>query len=95
MKFYGSINLTRILAEAKKNNKAFFRSEKGIIYCNINIYTNDEPDQFGNHLAIVAYPGKDNKDDKFYLGNCKRSEPASKDLSADDLPDLEEDGMPF
>ena len=40
----GSINLTKLNNLARAANKAFSKSKNGDIYCNINVWLNDEAD---------------------------------------------------
>lgn len=73
--FYGSVNLTLLIAEAKKKHSAFTKHDNGNIYCNITVWLNDDVDKFGNIMSIQINPTKDRKevDGKPYIGNCKIS----------------------
>ena len=63
-----SINLSKLIEEAKKGNKAFSKSEKtGDIYLNANLYFNEERDKYGNDASFRSW-NKD-KEDLFYFGN--------------------------
>lgn len=91
--FYGSICLTDILEKAKEKHSSFIKAQNGKIYININVWENETEDKFGNSMSIQLNPSKDMKDkeEKFYIGNCKKSEGAKpitdKDITAiDDLP---------
>jgi hypothetical protein len=95
--FYGSICITDLLEQAKVKHSAFSKGTNGKIYCNVNIWLNDEEDKFGNIVSAQLNPTKERKDidAKIYIGNFKKSEGA-KPLSdndtktfvaiADDLP---------
>ena len=69
-KYWGSINLDEIKNAIQGGIKPF-EGKKGK-YLEVNVWVNEEPDQFGNSLSIQCY----NKDTKqaTYLGNLKLSE---------------------
>ena len=69
-KYWGSMNLNAI-KEAIEGGVTPFEGKKGK-YLDIQVWVNDEPDQFGNHLSISVY----NKETKqaTYLGNLKLSD---------------------
>ena len=88
-KFWGSINLDAI-KDAIAGGVKPYEGKKGK-YLEVNVWVNDEPDQFGNSCSIQVY----NKDTKqaTYLGNLKKSEfngaPAGQPAAApDNGPDL-------
>ena len=66
--YLGSIDLNKInksdIVTKDKNGNPFTNGAK---YLNVSIWVNDEPDQYGNHLAVKA-GGKDNS---YYVGNAK------------------------
>ncbi len=68
-KYWGSINLNEIKNAIESGIKPF-EGKKGK-YLDVQVYVNDEPDQFGNSLSISCY----NKETKqaTYLGNLKLS----------------------
>lgn len=71
----GSICLTDLLEHAKKGHSAFSKSEKnGKIYLNFKMWTNDEPDQFGNDSSLLLNSKKDKQEaeGKIYIGNAKK-----------------------
>lgn len=96
--FYGSLDITSILENAKKKHSAFVKADNGKIYMNINIWLNDEKDKFGNSVSVLLNSSKESRDaeGKIYIGNAKeseRKEPApinDNDLNSisgpDDLP---------
>jgi hypothetical protein len=94
---YGSIDFTKLLELAKLGNKAFSRSEKnGKIYMNLNIWINDEKDQFDNNASIQTSFKDATKEEKHYFGNLKFSEMkgnAELKENATDIP--EPDDLPF
>ncbi|WP_322970303.1 hypothetical protein [Faecalibacter sp. LW9] len=94
--YYGSIDFSKLLEEAKKGNKAFSRAQNGKIYLNLNVWINDEKDQYGNDASIQSTFKDAKKEDKFYFGNLKASEPSLKPLEAGakDIP-TDEDDLPF
>jgi len=92
--YYGSIDFSKLLEQAKAGSKAFTKSEKnGRIYLNVDVYVKDEVDQYGNIASIRGTFKGAQKEDKFYFSNLKESSPfveAQPELneipSADDLP---------
>lgn len=78
--YYGSINISDILDHAKELHSAFNKSQKnGKVYANISVWLNDEPDKYGNIMAIKLAATKealekDEEQGKIYIGNCKESE---------------------
>ena len=87
-KYWGSINLDAI-KEAIQGGVQPFEGKKGK-YLEVNVWVNDEPDQFGNSCSIQVY----NKETKqaTYLGNLKLSEfnamPAGAAPAKSNEPDL-------
>jgi hypothetical protein len=73
--FFGSVCLTDLINQAKRGHSSFTKAQNGKIYCNITVWLNEEEDKFGNVMSIQANSSKEmaGKEDKFYLGNCKRS----------------------
>ena len=69
-KYWGSMNLNAI-KDAIEGGVVPFEGKKGK-YLEINVWVNDEPDQFGNSLSIQVY----NKETKqaTYLANLKLSD---------------------
>ena len=69
-KFWGSINLDEIKNAIAGGVKPF-EGKKGK-YLEVNVWVNEQPDQFGNSCSIQVY----NKDTKqaTYLGNLKKSD---------------------
>lgn len=95
--FTGSISLTKLLAEAKKPHSAFYTGKDSNKYCNIKIWVNDEPDQFGNHVSIQLNGKKDTEDYKVYLGNLKSFEQKEPEqFTQKDAADIPvDDDLPF
>jgi len=91
--FYGSINFTKLIEEAKKGNKAFTKTENGTIYLNTRIWVNDEPDQYGNIASLQSNFKGAQKEDKFYFGNLKKSTHTEQNVSSNDIPNT--DSLPF
>lgn len=89
--FYGSICLTDLVEQAKQRHSAFSKAKNGKIYGSVNVWLNDEKDEFGNVMSIQLVPQKEKKDieKKVYIGNCKESDgpkPIS-DKDASSIPD--------
>ena len=98
--YYGSICLTDLIEKAKQAHSSFTKAQNGKIYCNVTVWLNEEVDKYGNSMSIQANPHKDKKDkeERFYLGNCKKSEYKEPEpLTQKDKTFLEsvDDGLPF
>ena len=91
--FYGSIDFSKLLEQAKAGNKAFSKSENGKIYLNVRVYVNDEVDKFGNIASFQSNFKGATKEDKFYFGNLKESTPMQQPVQANDVPSV--DDLPF
>ena len=65
-KYWGSMNLNAI-KDAIEGGVVPFEGKKGK-YLEINVWVNDEPDQFGNSLSIQVY----NKDCLLYTSPSPR-----------------------
>ena|ERR1700734_2535937 len=74
--YYGSICITDIMTMLNKRHSAFTKGNNGKIYCNISVWVNDIPDQYGNSMALLLSSKKENKEreGKQYIGNCKKSD---------------------
>lgn len=90
--FYGSINLSELLAKAQAKHSGFTKAQNGAIYANISVWLNDNLDKFGNIMSIQVNPSKEMKDKetKFYIGNCKMSD-GPKGVSDRDVTGLNVD----
>lgn len=79
---------------AKLDKKRFFAGKNGAIYCDLVLFENDEPDQFGNDFSVKQSQTKEERasGEKLpYVGNAKTigtsrpsrpSEPARRQESA-------------
>lgn len=101
--FYGSLCVSDLIEEFKKKHSAFEKGKNGKIYAKVNVWLNDNEDDYGNILSIQLNPTKEMRDidRKVYVGNCKKSEfevkpPSDKDR-ANIAKDFEnaDDGLPF
>ncbi len=97
--FSGSICLSDLIDNAKKQHSAFNKGKNGKIYANVAIWLNDEPDQFGNHISVQISSKKElrEQEGKIYVGNAKlfereAPEPLS-DNDAEYIPDASD--LPF
>lgn len=74
--YYGSICITDLMAKLNEKHSAFTKGNNGKIYCNISVWVNPIPDQYGNSMSILLSGKKEYKDQegKSYIGNCKKSE---------------------
>jgi hypothetical protein len=91
--YYGSIDFSKLIEQAKSGNKAFSKSENGKIYLNVRMYVNDEVDKFGNVASFQSNFKGATKEDKFYFGNMKESTPIENKVDVVDIPDF--DVLPF
>ena len=92
--FYGSIDFSKLIEQAKAGHKAFSKSEKnGKIYLNVDVYVKDEVDQFGNIASIRGTFKGATKEDKFYFANLKESQFNEQKVEASDVDGL--DDLPF
>jgi len=71
---YGSIDFSKLLELAKKGDKAFSKANNGKIYLNLNVWLNDEKDQFGNDASLQTSFKDATKEEKHYFGNLKVSD---------------------
>lgn len=93
---YGSVDFSKLLEMAKSGNKAFSKAQNGKIYLNLNVWINDEKDQYGNDASIQTNFKEATKEEKVYVGNLKISEfkePESLEENSNEIPD--EDNLPF
>lgn len=95
--FYGSICLTDLIDKAKQQHSSFTKATNGKIYCNVTVWLNEEVDKYGNIMSVQANVSKEKKDkeERFYLGNLKKSEYKEPQPleGKDDLPGT--DDLPF
>lgn len=91
--YYGSIDFSKLIEQAKSGSKAFTKSENGKIYLNVRMYVNDEVDKFGNIASFQSNFKGASKEDKFYFGNMKESTPIEAQVAAVDVPAA--DDLPF
>lgn len=93
---YGSLDFSKLLELAKAGNKAFSKADNGKIYCNVNVWINDEKDKFENDASIQTNFKESTKEDKIYFGNFKISEqkePEPLQENSAEIPD--ETDLPF
>lgn len=91
--FYGSIDFSKLLEQAKAGNKAFTKNENGKIYLNVRVWVNDELDKYGNVACFQSNFKGAQKEDKFYFGNLKESTPTEEPVTSNDIPDSTD--LPF
>lgn len=89
--FYGSIDFSKLIEQAKAGHKAFTKSEKnGKIYLNVDVYVKDEVDQYGNIASIRGTFKGATKEDKFYFANLKESQFNEQKVEASDVDGLDD-----
>ena len=98
--YYGSIDFTTLLAQAKLPHSAFVRAGKqNKMFAQITVWVNEEPDQYGNSVSIKLN-SKDAEmakaEGNIYIANLKKSEakaPEPLEQNSAEIP--EDDDMPF
>lgn len=91
---FGSVDFSKLLELAKAGNKAFKKAENGKIYLNLNVWINDDTDQYGNHASIQTSFKDAKKEDRIYVGNMKKGEGGGgTPVQSSDIP--ETDDLPF
>ena len=95
--FNGSICLTDLIAFAKEKHSAFNKANNGKIYVNINIWLNDEIDQYDNIGSLQLQKKKDSDDKQHYIGNFRPTKARSNEITNSDVDALEdiESDLPF
>jgi len=91
--FYGSIDFSKLMEQAKAGNKAFTKNENGKIYLNTRVWVNEELDKFGNVASFQSNFKGAAKEEKFYFGNLKESTQIEVFLKPEDL--IDDDNLPF
>lgn len=91
--YYGSIDFSKLLEQAKSGNKAFTKNENGKIYLNVKVWVNDELDKFGNCASFQSSFKGATKEDRFYFGNMKESVFVEENVTESDIPNV--DDLPF
>lgn len=98
MSFYGSLNLTEILAALKSKTASVqkIQTQKGEqIVFDINVWVHEEADQFNNNASVQISLNKEayaNKvPNKLYIGNLKYRTPNAEDATAEDIEKLAND----
>ncbi len=84
--FYGSICVSDILDALRNKHSAFSKGKNGKIYMNSTVWLNEHNDEFGNIMSQQANPAKDSKEQKFYIGNFKKSQNQTKPITDKDIP---------
>ena len=90
-RFYGSIDVSKI------SKDKLIKGKKGL-YLPLTIWLNDQPDQFGNSLAIQEELSKEEREagkKANYLGNLKEADGAPAAKEASTQSDEGDDDLPF
>jgi hypothetical protein len=91
----GSLDLTKLLEQARISHSAFKKADNGHIYINVLVWENEQPDKYGNNFSVQLNAKKDapETEKKIYVGNLKYQEggtgapPTAADIPPDeDLP---------
>ena len=93
---YGSLDFSKLLELAKAGNKAFSKASNGKIYLNLNVWINDEKDNYGNDASIQTTFKEATKEEKIYFGNLKISEQKPPEPLAENSVEIpDEMDLPF
>ncbi len=90
-RYYGSIDVTKI------SKDKLVKGKKGT-YAPIVVWTNDEPDQFGNHASIQENLSKEEREKGVkpnYIGNLKLAEGSTAKAASDNNDEEGDDDLPF
>ncbi|HEV3223897.1 MAG TPA: hypothetical protein VGZ90_13505 [Puia sp.] len=74
--YVGSLCITDILENARKQHSSFTKANNGKVYASLNIWLNETKDQYGNIISIQLNPKKDlsQQDGRPYIGNAREIE---------------------
>lgn len=101
--FYGSLDITTLVEMYHAKHSSMTIGKNGKVYANINVWANEEPDKFGDHLSIqlnstkeglerdktINPKGKDgSQKNKCYVGRGKRSNNDPQPLNNSNAPAL-------
>lgn len=93
---YGSINYDALLKAVKSGKVKTFISASGVRLININVWLNDQPDNYDNDASIQVQMKDEFKEEKAdYIGNLrkhKKKEPVQ--ATPEDFKDNDDD-LPF
>jgi hypothetical protein len=90
----GSLCLSDLNEKARAGHSAFTKASNGKIYVNVNLWFNDEPDQYEKIAQLQLSKPKESQEKSVYIGNFaipKKREP--EPIKAEDVP--EDDDFPF
>lgn len=87
---YGSVDFSKLLELAKSGNKAFSKAANGKIYLNLNVWVNDEEDQYGNSASIQTNFKDAQKTDRVYIGNFKKGSSGGSPVYSEEIPDVDD-----
>lgn len=90
---YGSICLTDVIELAKAKNGAVTKGKNGKLYVNVNVWINDEQDNYGNIAGIQTTFKDASKEDKKYIGNLKESVFTTPTVEASDVSGFDDLGF--
>ena len=96
---YGSLNFSALKTALKTGKVKTFTTESGVQLININVWINDQPDNYDNDASIqVQFKDEFREEKQPYIGNLKKyvkKEPQTTD-SASFVDDEDEiDDLPF
>lgn len=99
---YGSINYDALLDQLRTGNieTQIVTRKDGTTFrsVNINVWVNDEEDQYGNVASIQLQLKKEVRDKgekSPYIGNMKLHTPTVQEGTAEDFAKSEDDDLPF
>jgi hypothetical protein len=96
-KLYGSICISDLITELKKQHSSFSKAKNDKIYGNITVWINEKPDEYGNEASLQLTPKKDTEDKNVYFGNMKfATQDTPKVIEPDFLDEIADiDDLPF
>ena len=93
---FGSLDFSKLLELAKAGNKAFSKAANGKIYLNLNVWINDEKDNYANDASIQTTFKDSTKEEKIYFGTLKISEQKPPEPLAENSAEIpDETDLPF
>jgi len=91
------MNLRLKLDVTKLDKTAFFKGKSGT-YCDLVLWENDQPDQYGNTHSVKQDMGKERRGEKTpYVGNAKPFGNPVNVMSPENKPPVveDDDDIPF
>lgn len=96
----GSINISKLNELYKQGNKAFSVAKNGDVYIKINIWLNEEPNQWGKYGSIQTNFKDAKKEERHYIGNFElfKAQETKQEMFPQlnsQIPNKENSDLPF